>query len=211
MAFVEWTMEAIEYGHCNCNTGCPCQFNSLPSHGHCRAHSFFRVERGRFGDVRLDGLNWGFLAAWPGPIHLGDGTHVSVIDERANPEQRAALEAISHGRETEPGTLISQVFSTTVTRLLPTLYKPIELTIDLARATARVRVPGLIESEASPIRNAVTGAEQRARVILPDGFEFTEAEFVTGRCHSEGPIELEFDGTHAHLARIHWSTHGVVR
>ena len=211
MAFVEWTMKGTEYGHCNCNTGCPCQFNALPSHGNCRAHSFFHVERGRFGDVSLDGLNWGFLGAWPGPIHLGDGTLVSVIDERASPAQRSALEAIAQGRETDPGSLITQVFSTMISRVLPTLYKPIELSIDVERAIGRVRVRGLIEADAHPIANPVTGAAQRARVILPDGFEFTEAEFATGNCRTEGPIELNFEGTHAHLAHIHWSTHGVVR
>ena len=56
MAFVEWVLKGVEYGHCNCNTGCPCQFNSLPSHGHCRAHSFFQIERGHFGETALDGL-----------------------------------------------------------------------------------------------------------------------------------------------------------
>lgn len=210
MAFVEWTMKGVEYGHCNCDTGCPCQFNSLPSHGHCRAHSFFHVERGRFGDVTLDGLNWGFLAAWPGPIHMGDGTCVVVIDERANAKQRAALEAIAQGRETEPGSLITQVFSAMISRSLPTLYKPIDLAVDIEAGKAHVRVPGLIDAEATPIKNPVTGVEQRARVILPAGFEFTEAEFVTGRCRTQGPIELNFDGTHAHLAPIHWSTRGVV-
>ena len=111
MAFVEWTMQGSEYGHCNCNVGCPCQFNALPSHGHCRAHSFFQIERGRFGDVRLDGLRWGFLAAWPGPIHLGEGTYQLVVEERADAKQRAAIEAVAQGKETDPGTLITQVFS----------------------------------------------------------------------------------------------------
>ena len=211
MAFVEWTLKGAEYGHCNCATGCPCQFNALPTHGHCRAHSFFHIERGRFGDVVLDGLDWGFLGAWPGPIHMGGGTMVCVIDERANAAQRGAIEAIAQGRETEPGTLITQVFSAMISRVLPTLYKPIELSIDVDRARGRVRIPGLIDAEAAPIKNPVTGAEQRARVTLPQGFEFTEAEFAAGRCRTEGPIELNFDGTHAHLAHIHWSTHGLVR
>ena len=186
MAFVEWTLKGVEYGHCNCSTGCPCQFNSLPTHGNCRAHSFFHIERGRFGDVVLDGLNWGFLGAWPGPIHMGGGTMMCVIEERASSAQRTALEAIAQGRETEPGTLITQVFSAMISRVLPTLYKPIELSIDVAGARGRVRVPGLIDAEASPIKNPVTGAEQRARVTLPDGFEFIEAEFATGRCRTEG-------------------------
>ena len=57
---------------------------------------------------------------------------------------------MSHGRETEPGTLIWQVFSTTVTEFLPTLYKPIELTIDYSARTARVKVPGVVEGRPSP-------------------------------------------------------------
>ncbi|HTO70049.1 MAG TPA: DUF1326 domain-containing protein [Myxococcota bacterium] len=211
MAFVEWEIEGVEYGHCNCAFGCPCQFNSLPTHGNCRAHSFFKVDRGHFGDVPLDGLAYGFLGAWPGPIHLGDGTFALVVDERANAKQRAALEAIGMGRETDPGVLITQVFSTTIARVLPTLVKPIDLSIDLAQATARVRVPGVIDAEAHPIKNPVTGAPHRVRIQLPEGMEFTEAEFAAGSCRSQGPIELTFDDTHAHIARIHWSTHGLVR
>jgi hypothetical protein len=211
MAFVDWEIQGVEYGHCNCNFGCPCQFNSLPSHGNCRAHSFFRIDRGHFGGTRLDGLCFGFLAAWPGPIHLGDGTYLLVMDERADAKQREAIEAIALGRETEPGTLITQVFSGMISRVLPMLVKPIELAIDLERAVARVRVPGLIEADAHPIKNPVTGAPHRVRVQLPEGMEFSEAEFAAGKCRTQGPIELNFDDTHAHLARIHWSTHGVVR
>jgi len=211
MKLTEWSMEGVEFANCNCGWGCPCQFNQLPTHGNCRAHTFVQIEKGSFGGVPLDGLCWGILAAWPGPIHLGSGTFQSVVDERADPKQRAALEAVSHGRETEPGKLIWQVFSTTVTKLLPTLFKPIELTVDLKARTASLRVPGLLDSSAESIRNPVTGADHRVKVVLPTGFEFTESEFVNGKASSTGEIELKFDGTHAHLSRIHWSTHGVVR
>ncbi|HUP92208.1 MAG TPA: DUF1326 domain-containing protein [Solimonas sp.] len=204
-------MQGWEFANCNCNWGCPCQFNQLPSHGNCRAHTFVQIEKGRFGDVPLDGLRWGIMGAWPGPIHLGNGTWLSIVDERADAKQRAALEAVSHGKETEPGTLIWQVFSTMVTNRLPTVVKPIELSADFKKATAKVHVPGLIDSTAEPMKNPVTGAPHRARVTLPEGFEFTEAEFATGKSRTTGPIELQFDSTHAHLARIHWSNRGVVR
>jgi hypothetical protein len=212
MKLVEWSMQGFEFGNCNCAVGCPCQFNALPTHGHCRAHTFVQIEKGRFGDVSLDGLRWGIFGQWPGPIHLGHGTFQAVVDERASAEQRAAIEAVALGRETEPGKLIWQVFSTTVTKTLPTLFKTIDLTIDLKTGTAQVKVPGVIDGSAAPISNPVTKAAHRARVTLPTGFEFTEAEFVAGRAKaSSGPIELDFDNTHAHLAKIHWSTHGVVR
>ena len=127
MKLADWVMQGVEFANCNCIWGCPCQFNGAPTHGNCRAYTFVHIDKGRFNDVPLDGLRWGILAAWPGPIHLGNGTFQSVVDERADKRQRDALEAVSHGRETEPGKLIWQVFSTTVTRLLPTVFKPIEL------------------------------------------------------------------------------------
>ena len=212
MKLVEWSMQGVEFANCNCAVGCPCQFNALPTYGHCRAFTFVQIEKGRFGDVPLDGLRLGLMGQWPGPIHLGGGTFISIVDERADAKQRAALEAVSQGRETEPGKLIWQVFSAMVTTTLPTVYKPIELSIDLKSGVAKVKIPGLIEGTGGPIRNPVTGAEHRARVILPTGFEFTESEFIKSTARGGvGPIELNFDDTHAHLARIHWSTHGVVR
>jgi hypothetical protein len=72
-------------------------------------------------------------------------------------------------------------------------------------------VPGIVEGTVEPIRNPVTGAPHRARVALPKGFEYTEAEYVAGRTKASGEIALDFTDTHAHLARINWSTHGVVR
>jgi hypothetical protein len=207
----EWEIEGVEFVNCNCDCGCPCQFNSLPTHGHCRAHTFVRVERGRYGDVPLDGLAWGIFAMWPGPIHLGNGTFQVVVDERADGRQRPALEAIAQGRDTEPGTLIWQVFATTVTNLLPTVYVPIDLTIDIESRTASLVVPRVVESRAAPIRNRKTGAAQRVRVTLPEGFEWTEAEFAAGSTKAGGDIPLDLASTHAHVARVHWSTHGVVR
>jgi len=115
------------------------------------------------------------------------------------------------GKETEPGSLIWQVFSTTITNFLPTLYKPIDLSIDYSARTARLTVPGVVEGRAESIRNPVTGAAHQVRVTMPTGFEFTESEVVSGKSKATGPIELELDGSHAHLARIHWGTRGVVR
>jgi len=208
MAYVDWWIRGVEFANCNCAFGCPCQFNALPTHGHCRAHTFVHVEEGRFGDVPLDGLDWGVLLSWPKAIHLGDGTRMAIIEARANPAQRAALETIAHGRETEPGTLVWQVFSTTMSRTLPTLYSPITLAIDVANCRASVRVPGLLESDASPIPGG--SGPHHVRLELPAGFEFRRAEFASGRTRAEGPLELSFADSHAHLARVHWSTRGVV-
>lgn len=212
MKFIEWSMQGVEFVNCNCAWGCPCQFQGLPTYGNCRAYGFLQIEQGRFGDVPLDGLRWGVLAAWPGAIHEGNGTFQTIVDERADAKQRAAIEAVSHGHETEPGKLIWQVFSTTVTTFLPTLAKPIELAIDLQARTAHVRVPGVVEGNGRAIHNDASGTDVPVRITMPAGFEFHEAEFIDGSGKTtNGSIELNFNGTHAHLARVHWTTHGVVR
>jgi len=211
MAFVDWHMQGVQISNCNCNLGCPCQFNSLPTHGHCRAFVFIQIDKGHFGDVSLDGLRWGGFYEWPGPIHLGNGKAMPIIDERADPKQRAALEAIAHGKETEPGTLITQVFSTTLSSALPTQYKPIDLKIDQKAGIAKVSIKGLIEAHAEPIKNPMTGQPHRATVSLPTGFEYSEAEFLSGTAETKGEIQLSFSGTHAHIAKVNWSTQGLVR
>lgn len=209
--YVEWEMQGTEYVNCNCAWGCPCQFNGTPTYGNCSATGFVQIDKGHFGKVSLDGLRWGVMGAWPAAVHLGNGRFQTIIDERANPEQRKAIETVSHGGETEPGSLIWQVFSTTITEFLPTLYKTIDLAIDYQARTARVNVPGVVESSGESIRNPVTGSPHQIRTILPTGFEFTESEVVSGKSKVTGSIPMTLDGSHAHIARIHWSTRGVVR
>jgi hypothetical protein len=211
MPFVDWYIKGVEFASCNCDWGCPCQFNGPPSRGHCRALTFVQVERGRYADVPLDGLRWGVLVAWPGPIHMGDGRLQVVVDQQADLKQRKALEAIAHGRDTEPGTLVWQIYSTTISCYLPTLARPIQLEIDVNARMASLFVPGVVQGSADAIRNPKTGAPHRARVTLPAGFEYTEAEFASGRAVADGAIALELTDSHAHVANVHWTTHGVVR
>ena len=68
-----------------------------------------------------------------------------------------------------------------------------------------------MEGKADSIRNPVTGAPHPVKVTMPTGFEFTESEVLSGTSQATGGIELQLEGSHAHLARIHWSTRGVVR
>src|SRR5215207_1106861 len=97
MAEIKWTLKGREFVHCNCAYGCPCQFNALPTHGHCQAVVGMEIEKGHHGDTRLDGLMVAGVFAWPGPIHEGHGEAVVVIDERATETQREALLRILGG------------------------------------------------------------------------------------------------------------------
>lgn len=211
MAQVDWMVDALEIGNCNCNWGCPCQFNSLPTHGFCCAVGGFHIDKGHYGDIRLDGLKWLMLVHWPGPIHEGNGKWQIVIDEAADADQRRALDAIAHGRDTDEGATFLAVFASTMSETLPTLYKPIHFECDVAARTGSMQVPGMVETRIEPIRNPITGDEHRARIVLPNGMEFTEAEMASGTSKTQGAIELDFDQTYTHLCRVHMNQHGVIR
>jgi hypothetical protein len=82
MADTKWTIKGREFVNCNCSYGCPCQFNGLPTHGHCQAVGGFEIEQGHNGSTKLDGLKFVGIFRWPGAIHEGKGEAAVVIDER---------------------------------------------------------------------------------------------------------------------------------
>jgi hypothetical protein len=209
MAFTEWRIRGTALTNCNCNWGCPCQFNALPTHGDCRAAVAMRIDEGNFGDVRLDGLKWAVLVAWPEAIHLGRGEQFIVVDDKADQKQRDALVRILKGEETEPGATIFNVFAATFDTVHEPAYLPIEFEADPESRTGRIRIEGVVDTRVEPIRNPVTGDEHRARVVLPGGFEYREAEYASGDTTAEGPIALDWSKRHAHLATLDLSTHGA--
>lgn len=211
MSNVPWTLKAREFIHCNCSYGCPCQFNSLPTYGDCRALISFKIDEGHHGDVSLSGLNFAGLVSWPGAIHEGRGEVLPIIDERADEAQRNALLRIMSGEDTKPGATIFQVFSTTFEKMHDPVFTRIDLDVDVDARRAHITVPDLVEGRGEPLRNPVTGEEHRARIDLPDGFEYSLAEVGRGWTRTSGAIALDLQDSHAHFARLHMTQDGVVR
>lgn len=198
---IDWRMHGVTFDACNCAWGCPCQFNALPTAGNCAGTFTIKIERGHFGSMPLDGVVWGLCAEWPGAIHEGNGRLLVWVDEAATAEQRDAIVEIAHARHSSEGTLFS-IFSAACPTKLGAVFAPVDCTFDLEARTARLRVPGVIEIDVEPIRNPVTGAPHYPRVVLPNGFEFKEAEFASGNIRATGPIQFTTEQTHAHFARI---------
>jgi hypothetical protein len=206
-----WTIRGVEYANCNCAWGCPCQFNSPSTNGRCEAFSAGVIHEGRFGDVPLDGLGFCMLLWWPGEIAEGNGRQQAIIDERANPAQRDALRRILHGEDTAPGATHFFVFNSTMSEVLEPIYAPFAaLEIDVPARRARVSIPGLVESTGSPIRNPHSGEEFRARIELPNGFEYRSAEVGTGESRVTAGIDLALSGTYGQFNLLHMNQDGVI-
>ena len=211
MSQVEWSIKGREFVHCNCDYGCPCQFNGVPTHGHCQAVMGIEIQEGHHASTRLDGLKIAAVVKWPGAIHEGKGEIIPIVDERATPEQREAVLRIMSGLDTEPGATFFQVFSTTFEKVFDPVFTKIEFSVDVDGRKARILVPGYIDGRGEPIVNPVSGEPHRARITLPAGFEYTTAEVGRGWAKTTGPVSINLENTHAHFADLHMTQNGVVR
>jgi hypothetical protein len=209
MAQIDWRISGTEFSACNCEWGCPCQFNALPSKGHCTGGLWMKIDQGYFGDTRLDGLVWGMMGEWPGALHEGNGTLATYIDESATPAQRRAITEIVSGAHSAEGTLFN-IFSLVCPTKLEPVCKPIEFQLDPGQRIARIRIPGELELDGEPIRNPVTGDAHFPRLELPNGFEFKAAEFASSHLKSTGPLKLDNRNGHGHFAQVAWGPSGYL-
>ena len=93
-----WTASGTYFEACNCEVACPCVFLSAPTTGECRVLVGWHIERGAFGDVKLDSLNVALAAQTPGHMLQGKWRVALYLDERATPEQADALGKIFSGQ-----------------------------------------------------------------------------------------------------------------
>src|SRR5207245_3206565 len=126
-----------------------------------------------YGAVATDGTRFAFLLSFPGAVHEGKGTSLTVIDETATLEQRQALDEITSGSVGGP---IFQIFAAVCPNRLATVFAPITFEANRYARKGKYRVGALADGTIEPIRHPVTGEEHRAQISLPDGFECKLAE-----------------------------------
>jgi hypothetical protein len=206
-----WEFQGREMANCTCEYGCNCQFNALPDKGHCHAVVGVQIDTGHHNGTRLDGLKFAGVFKWPGPIHEGNGSAIAFIDVRADAAQREALLRIMSGQDTDPFATMFAVFAATITDMKEPVFTDIDFEVDVDARRARLSIKDYVEMVGEPIRNKVTGAELRAQIVLPDGFEYAVAEVGSGRSKSKGPVAVEMSDTYGQFAHLHLNNHGVVR
>ena len=200
-----WRMVGDEVGNCNCDWGCPCQFDALPTHGNCMAMIAYEINQGSFDDTSLDGVRFAELVWWPGAIHEGNGTRQTVVDESASPEQREAIEELVLGKH---GGDYFEIFASVMSTELDTVYAAIEIDADREARRGSVRIGDLAEATIEPIKNPVSGDEHRVRIDLPDGFEYRQAEIgntVKARVSAQDPLSFTLENTYAQLNPFDWT------
>ena len=152
---------------CSCDWGCPCNFDAAPTQGWCDGAYLWAVKEGRFEKTRLDGLKYLQFTHFPEAIHKGNGTGLWVVDGRASEEQRAALATLQKGGGRG---LPFDIWARVVAKWLPTVYAPVEVKVDGLRSSAKVGRGKIYDLALSPIKNPVTGDEEKLSLVKGTGF-----------------------------------------
>ena len=168
---MDWELKGTVTVACNCDYGCPCNFNALPTKGKCEGTWTWHVERGTFGDISLDDLNFTVCVNWPGAIHEGNGEALILVDERADEAQRNAIETLVGGDAGGPWGVLAWTW--------PTIHgpKPVAYDLHLDGVKTRVKAGDSYEVVSETIKNPVSGAEVHPGATLPEGIVFKEADF----------------------------------
>ncbi|MEE9590103.1 MAG: DUF1326 domain-containing protein [Hyphomicrobiaceae bacterium] len=94
MTITDWSIEEPHVANCNCDTGCPCQFTALPTDGACKAVLGWQIDKGHFGETRLDGLLAVGTSAHGYPLASRPGRPMAAIwvpamDPTSRPKDRS--------------------------------------------------------------------------------------------------------------------------
>jgi|DewCreStandDraft_1066081.scaffolds.fasta_scaffold00301_47 hypothetical protein len=92
-----WNMKAQMVVADTCQVSCPCLFGLEPQHGHCRFVGGVKIIKGKYGNVSLDGVTWGYLGEFTGSVKAGTQKWLYTayyIDKNASKEQQQALRSI---------------------------------------------------------------------------------------------------------------------
>ncbi len=172
----KWSIEADYLQACNCDYGCPCEFEAPPTMGFCQGLGAYRINQGKYGEVDLAGLGFAFAIDFPGAMHLGNGTGGWVIDERATAAQRGALGAILSG---DAGGMPFEIFKMLLSKKMEPQFAPI--TFKLNGRDSSVKIGELMAATMEPIKNPISGEAEQIRVEHATGFIFKSAECVSAK------------------------------
>lgn len=198
---IPWKISGTWLEACNCNFGCPCNFDGFPTLGYCEGNVGFKVDTGRHGDTKLDGLAVVAAAKWPKAIHDGGGKVAIFIDEKANEAQRNALVRILTAQD---GGLPWEILAPTFSEIVGPHFVPI--TFEVSGTNSRIAVNG-VDMKLEPLKNPVTGDISEAHTVLPNGFIFRDGHVCksTKNVSTTKGVEFDWTGKNAYFAKIEWS------
>jgi hypothetical protein len=202
----KWQLTGDYFENCNCDVVCPClvstsaPLTAQPTQGACDVALFFHIERGRYDQVSLDGLNVALAAHAPGPMANGNWSVAAYIDERADDQQTAALGAIFTGAEGGPMAAFAPLIATNLG------VKKVPIAYTLSGKNRSAQIPGILNMAVEPLPTAHSSGEIWAGVghpVAPDRLAL--AVGIQGSTFADHGMRWDNSGKNGHYAPISWS------
>lgn len=197
----KWWARGMILEQCNCQFVCPAHFSfkQLCTQDPCIGHWSFHIEEGAFGKTALNNLNLVIIYYTPQLMISGNWTEALYIDERADPDQRLAIEKIVTGQAGGPWKILSRFVAKRIeTRFVPVHYE------DQGRLKS-MRVEGYFATALEPLK----GMEKGRDVYLDNLFNHIHAPIQTVASGStrweDSGLSLDTEGTHALISPFSWS------
>ena len=187
----KWNIKADYVETCNCDYGCPCNFNGFPTYGFCRALVLYHIKSGSYGSTKLDGIDVIYAGSWPKAIHQGSGTMQLFISKKVTEDQRKAIVNIFMGKAKGEGPFAP--FASTVKYVLDPQFVDIAVKIDGRKSS--FSVPGVLDVQIEGFKNPVTGEEQDTKIQIPKGFIWKVADAAKSKLMHILTPNFNFDDT----------------
>jgi len=137
----QWSLAGTYFETCNCEAACPCVFTSPPTQGDCTALVAWHINKGRFGEVALDGLNVALAVHAPGTMVRTKWKVAAYFDDNASDAQNEALHAIFSGKAGgHPAVLASFIGEIVGVKNVPMRYRA-------DGKNSSLSIPGIAEAE----------------------------------------------------------------
>lgn len=206
MAEPKWQLSGEYMESCNCDYLCPCIYTNSEgavTRDNCTAVLVFRIDRGRSGNIGLDGLCFALLIRSGKVMADGGWSFACVVDERADDDQRSALSAIVSG---EAGGTPGMIRSALVSDFRGVAFKPIDVRIDGLNRS--VSIPDIVSFDVEGVRSPL--AEDEALYIGNSGHPANpRVALARARRLSVKGFGLDLDmvdqGNNGHFAPFTWA------
>jgi hypothetical protein len=146
-----WYAKGDWFDVCRCNVPCPCSWAEPPDDDYCEGILVWHIREGRFGDVRLDGLNVIGVSTFKGNVWAGSHwkPRLGVLfDDRADDRQRQALQTIFGGQAGGWPARFVEIFGPEMVGLE---FAPITVEVAGDLSSWRAEIPGRVRAAANAL------------------------------------------------------------
>jgi hypothetical protein len=174
--------------------------SATPTEGDCHVALACHVDKGKYGDTSIDGLNAVLVVESHGPMGAGNLTYGLYVDDRANARQEEALSAIFSGAGGGPLSGFAPLFG----KFLGTKKAKIDYKAENSSRSASI--PGVLSMSASALPSMAEGGVTWAETGHPfNPKRLALAVAGQGSTYSDHGMKWDNSGRNGHFAEINWS------